>query len=295
MAAPTRHRRYPDGVVSLIPVLRRLALVASVGVLVITTAGSTLAQELSPAPSSAPSVAPLEARPDGNWDVVAFDAWSEGLAEPHPDTILSADFLSEGRLEGETGCGTYFGGYSVDGEGIRLGIISKGPDPCSVKHNEEAVAFSVALDAVVGWRPTITGLELIDESGVVRVVLRRGDDAGLTGAWAAERYTRSNGKSAEPLPDSSIALTFDADGNVTGSTGCRWFEGRYSSEADRVIIAPIETVGLPCEGDLRRQERRVLRIFDEVVLWHRQAEGLFLTDAFDEPLLELRALPEPAE
>ena len=285
---------------------RRLAVFTAAVCLAIALAGTAIAQEPSPtlssspgptpsaSPSPAPSASPVEARPEGDWDVPAFDPWGAGLIEPRPDTTLTISFLSEGRLEGETGCGTYFGGYLLDGEHIDMRVISKGPDPCGVKRTEEAVAFSVALDAVASWRPTLTGLELLDEGGAVRVVLEGALDAGIAGSWVAERYTRANGKPAEPLPDSPITITFAEDGGVRGSTGCRLFEGLYASESDQVLVAPIETIGLPCEGGERGQERRLLRILDEVVLWERDGASLVLSDGSGVPLLELRAT-EPAE
>ncbi len=284
---------------------RRLAAFAA-ACMVASFAGVVVAQESSPTlnpepipassvtPSLAPSVAPAEARPEGDWDVSVFDPWGGGFVEPRPDTTLTVSFLSEGRLEGETGCGTYFGGYLLDGGQIDMHVVSKGPDPCGVKRTEEAVAFSVALDAVASWQPALTGLELIDEGGAVRVVLEPALEEGISGDWIAERYTRANGKPAEPLPDSPITITFAGDGSVRGSTGCRLLEGLYASESDQILVAPIETVGLPCEGGERRQERRLLRILDEVVLWERTGASLVLSDGSAVPLLELRST-EPAD
>ena len=242
----------------------------------------------------------------GVWNVLAFDAWNDGLVEPRAGTTLTAVFLTDGRLEGSTGCGTYVGGYSLDGERLGMGIISKGPDPCDVQTTEEAVEYSVALEAVASWRPAADGAdgadgaELLDEAGAVRVVLARSGDADVSGDWTATRYARANGKSAEPLADQPIFVTFGEDGRLGGSTGCRLLGGLYSSQADQVVIAPVETAGLPCEGDVKAQERRLLRIFEQVVFWQRQGERLVLADASGAPLLELVAVEgspeaEPSE
>ncbi len=56
------------------------------------------------------------AEPDplaGGWDVLSFDAWGDGLVAPRAGTTLTTVFLPAGRLEGETGCGAYFGGYAT--------------------------------------------------------------------------------------------------------------------------------------------------------------------------------------
>jgi heat shock protein HslJ len=230
---------------------------------------------------------PLDIRPEGAFDVLAFDAWSEGLVEPRPDTTLTIELLEAGRLEGQTGCGTYFGAYALDGDDLALGVVSKGPDPCGLKRTEEAVAFSIALDAVTSWLPTISGLELLDAGGQVRVVLERSELAGLAGDWVIKRVVRPGGGLKAPPESSSVILDLDADGTLEGSTGCRLIEGFYSTEADRVAIGPLGTVGLPCDGELRRHERRLLDAFDRTILWQRSGSELRLTDGNGTVLMEL--------
>ncbi|MFO7532836.1 MAG: META domain-containing protein, partial [Candidatus Limnocylindrales bacterium] len=141
---------------------------------------------------------------------------------------------------------------------------------------------------------------LLDEVGAVRVVLARSRDADVSGDWAVTRYARANGKPAEPLADQPIFVTFGEDGRLGGSSGCRLLGGLYTSQADQVVIAPVETTGLPCDGDVKAQERRLLRIFEQVVFWQRQGERLVLADASGAPLLELVAVEgspeaEPSE
>jgi heat shock protein HslJ len=281
-------------------ILARHAATLILGACLLVVLGTAVtAQSVGPGPSVSPE--PLvDATPaphplSGGWDVVAFDAWNEGLVQPRAGASWTAIFLTDGRLEGSTGCGTYFGGYSIDGERLGMGIISKGPDPCDVETTEEAVEYSVALEAVASWRPAYDGAELLDEAGAVRVVLARSGDSGVSGDWVATRYARANGRPAEPLADRPILLTFGDDGNLRGSSGCRLLHGLYSSQADQVVIAPVETTGLPCEGDVRSQERRLLRIFEQVVFWQRQGERLILADASGAPLLELDEVEEATE
>jgi heat shock protein HslJ len=267
--------------------------------LLVLLGSAVTAQSASPGPSISPEPSadstPAPHPLSGSWDVMSFDAWGEGLAQPRAGASWTAVFLTDGRLEGSTGCGTYYGGYTMDGERLGMGIISKGPDPCDVQTTEEAVEYSVALESVISWRPVTEGVELLDEAGAVRVLLTRTGDVGVAGDWAVTRYARANGKPAEPLADRPILLTFAEDGSVRGSSGCRLLDGLYSSQADQVVIAPVETTGLPCEGDVRSQERRLLRIFEQVVFWQRQGERLVLADASGAPLLELVAVEEPME
>ena len=183
-------------------------------------------------------------------------------------------------------------GYSLDGERIGMGIISKGFAECGTKKTEEAVAFSVALEAVASWRATESGAELLAEDGTVRVILARSGDGDALGDWVVVSYARANGERARPLPDTPMVITFREDGSAAGSTGCRLFEGQYTSEGDRMVIGPIEPIGLPCKGPERKPERRLLTAFGEVVHWQREGDDLVLTDAFGESLVDLRSAPE---
>ena len=275
--------------------MRPLASLIVTVCLSVALGAAAAGQSASPGPSASPS--PLaNATPEhpltGGWSVLAFDAWGEGLGPPRSEGSLTAVFLADSRLEGTTGCGRYFGAYTLDAERLGMGIISKGPDPCDVATTEEAVAYSVALEAVSSWRAMDDAVELLDEDGTVRVVLARSEAAGLPGDWSATRYARANGEPAEPISERPILLIFDADGSLRGSTGCRSIEGLYTRQADLVVIAPVDTIGLPCEGEVRAQERRLLRIFESTVFWQRNGDRLVLADASGAPLLELTAVED---
>ena len=274
----------------LSPLVAGLCLLAALSVSASAQAPASPSASLStpvPLASAEPSAAPDPLA--GGWDVLSFDAWGDGPVAPRAGTRLTAVFLPAGRLEGETGCGAYFGGYAQEGDRLGLRIISKGSDPCDVATTEEAVGFSVALEAVVGWRAAADSVELLDDAGAVRLVLARTEGLGLAGSWRAERYARANGEPTEPLADRPIELTFAPDGTLQGSSGCRLLEGQYTGDRDQVVMALVETVGLPCEGDAQRQERRLLRILDQVVFWQREHDRLVLADGSSAPLLELRA------
>jgi len=239
------------------------------------------------------SAAPTEVRPEGTWLVTAFDAWGEGLAEPLRGSTLTVSLLPEGRLEGETGCGTYLGGCTVEGQAIRLGVISKGTDPCGRRRDDEAFALTQALALATTWAASSTGLELLDNEGRVRLTLVRRDEGSLAGDWGVRRFARPDGSLRDVLEGTEVIISFGPDGIVAGDTGCRPFEGQYSGEADLVVIAPIAVIGLPCEGDERRAERRILALLDEVVAWQRDGDTLTLGDGSGSVLLEAVARPAP--
>ena len=277
--------------------LSSLAIAAAVA----SSAAAAMAQSPSAPPDAAtPPASPVASAPpgssttteispegpEGTWQVTAYDAWGNGLVEPLRGSTLTVSLLPQGRLEGETGCGTYIGGYTVDGQSIRLGVISKGPDPCGPRRTDEAFAFTQALAVATSWAASSAGLELLDANGQVRVAMVRPGGESLAGDWVVQRYALSGGRLREALEGSEATISLGRDGQVAGSTGCRIFAGEYEAETDRLIIA-IDVVGLPCEGEERRQDRRLRAVFDAAVRWTRDGSSILLRDADGELLAEL--------
>jgi heat shock protein HslJ len=269
-------------VLNLLPRLR-LAVAATL-VVVAVSSGLVSAQvaETSPQPQSAALTSPV-----GTWDVVAYDPWNEGLVEPLDGSTLTLSLLDDDELTGETGCGRFNGGWTIDEGGLRAGIAQTGYFGCADAQTEEAIGFSAAVDAVVGWRQTADGIELVDRADSPRLVLAPAVLAEPTGYWTVVRYRRPNGRLTEPLPDQPMALELNEYDRVAGSTGCRLLEGIYARDGGSIIIGPVDTVGLPCEGADRRAERQLLRALGEVIYWERTGDTLSLNDGFDELLVEL--------
>lgn len=255
--------------------------------------GATATATPLPSAIALPSAVPLDVRPEGTWIAIAYDTWGAGPVAPLRGSTLTVSLLPAGRLEGQTACGPFLGGYSVDGQAIRVGIISSGSGSCRQRLDDEAFGFTQALATVTGWAQGPTGLQLLDDEGRVRVSLERPLEGSPAGAWLVERLARPGGELGPVLDGSQVSLVLADDGSFTGDTGCRQLEGSYTVEADRIVIAPIVVVGLPCDGrDLRplqRQDRRLLALLDEAVAWRRSGETLTLADGAGSAILELRA------
>jgi heat shock protein HslJ len=265
------------------------------------SASGAAAPSHSASPSATASAAPASgapalATPGGTWIVHGFDAFGEGLRAPRRGSTLTVSLLPDGRLEGETACGTYVGGYTLDGERIRLAVLSRGVEPCSRGEEDEAFGLAQALGMATTWAASPTGVGLLDDSGLVRVALvsPAAAAADLAAEWRVETMASRSGGLVAPVAGTTVSLSFGPDGQATGGTGCRAFEADYSVEADRLVIAPVSAIGLPCEGDLRRQDRRLLGLLDEVVEWRRDRDRLILTDGSGDVLLEAVALSSAA-
>lgn len=277
---------------------RCLGLIVACTVLAMPLAATAQDEPASPAPSAdvVPSAPSVVTTPEGAWQVSVYDPWAEGLAQPTGEAGLRLRLLGDGELQGATACGRFVGGYGLEGEQLWLGLQPTGNLGCDEADTLEAIGFSAALDAIGSWRAgsEAGSLELLDEFGAVRVVLVPEVEIDPTGEWSVERYARANGKLVEPDAEIPMTVVLEADGRVSGSTGCRLFEGQYEREGESIIIGAVETIGLPCDQPQRRPERRLLAAFAEAYHWQREGEVLTLSDAFDQPLLVLRVAPAEA-
>ncbi|MEX1343694.1 MAG: META domain-containing protein, partial [Candidatus Limnocylindrales bacterium] len=272
------------------------AIITAVLVLVLALApAAAIAQEVSPEPSPAPaeSTPAVATSPMGAWLVTAFDAWQTGLTEPLPESVLRLSFLADGRLQGETACGRFNGGWSGEGRELFAGVAPTGFLGCADAQTGEAIGLSTALEAVVGWQADeLGGLALLDASGATRLLLEPLQVGDPTGEWLVTRYRRANGEWAEPVPDRPMELRLQPDGLLEGSTGCRLLLGEYRFDAGDITIGPFDVEGLPCEGDVGRAERRLLRALGTVTTWEQGGDSLTLSDE-TQPVVELvRALED---
>ena len=68
-------------------------------------------------------------------------------------------------------------------------------------------------------------------------------------------------------------LTFGADGNASGSTGCNSMTGTYATDGAALTFGPMATTRMACEGDLMAQEAEVLEALAAISGWEIDADG----------------------
>ncbi|MEO1199184.1 MAG: META domain-containing protein [Pseudomonadota bacterium] len=96
---------------------------------------------------------------NGVWRVVAISG-----EETDADVEVTMTFAT-GMVSGTGGCNRYSGDYDLDGETLSLGAIAATRMACPDPQMEVEMAFFAALETVVGYRMTDTGLLLVDAAG----------------------------------------------------------------------------------------------------------------------------------
>jgi len=69
-------------------------------------------------------------------------------------------------------------------------------------------------------------------------------------------------------------LTFDTEGQASGSTGCNSISGSYAADGAALTFGPLATTRMACEEDLMAQESAVLEALTGVSGWEIDADGL---------------------
>lgn len=106
-------------------------------------------------------------------------------------------------------------------------------------------------------------------------------------AWVVEEV---GGRAV--LDRKATALRFDAEGRVSGSTGCNNFTGNATIAAEKVTFSPLATTRRACEPEAMRQEQSFLRAMEAVRSFSLDPGGaLRLLGADGDLLLRLSRAP----
>lgn len=79
----------------------------------------------------------------------------------------------------------------------------------------------------------------------------------LTGSSWILNEVSVNGEMTAAV-DASASINFDADGKLSGSTGCNRFTGTWSQEGDTLTVQPGATTQMACAPALQAQENALL-------------------------------------
>jgi heat shock protein HslJ len=210
-----------------------------------------------------------------DWSVTAID----GVA-----TIVDArptlSFAPDGTLTGSSGCNRFSGSFRTDGDRITIGQLAMTEMGCEPDRMAQEAAFGAALSGVTGWRQTEAGRLELD--GAAHISAEPGGraeaptadpepSAGIIGPWAlVDLGTRRDLANLVPT------ATFLGDGTMSGFAGCNTFRGTYELDADRLILGPLATTKMACQGPASAIEADYLAALGSISTWQRIDRRLLL-------------------
>jgi len=208
-------------------------------------------------PLAAAATAPDTDALDGTaWIVAAI----EGRQAPGGSTATLQ--FSDGRLSGSDGCNRFAGSYSATGSAFEVSPpLASTQMACPEPVSTEARAFMAALEAARGYRIDGALLQLMSADGTMLLTLAAQSLLLEGTSWNATGI--NNGRQAVQgvVKDTTVTLSFGADGDASGSGGCNNFAGRYDASGSSISIGGIAVTMKTCaEPDgVMEQEQAYLK------------------------------------
>ncbi len=131
----------------------------------------------------------------------------------------------------------------------------------------------------------LQGDQLVETSS--QVVEGEGGPTTLEGtSWI---LTTLNG--AEPLPDTTITASFEADGNLAGSDGCNRYGATYQVNGDQITFTPGIGTLMACPEPIMKQASDYMVALESATSYQIQGDTLGLLDADGNAVATFTAQP----
>lgn len=110
---------------------------------------------------------------EGSWDVTSV-LYNDAIRSVVGDVPLTAEFGADGSITGSTGCNTFSGQYSLQGEAIEIGPLASTRKACgSEEASTQEAGYVAALESAVKIDQVGDGLTLLNAKGQMAVVFTR--------------------------------------------------------------------------------------------------------------------------
>ncbi len=244
----------------------------------------------TPVGTSGDSSVPDEAEPllDREWVLTGYGQ-PDSLQTPLDDTTVTLTFAGDGSFSGNGGCNGYFGSYTLDGDTLTIDPnVGATAMLCDEPIMDQEQGYFALLQAVATYALTVDGLELATADGAV---LRFADSSTIGGAnvpdeaqplldreWVLTGYGQPDSLQT-PLDDTTVTLTFLAEGRVAGSGGCNRYFAGYTIDGDTLAITMPGSTMMACPEPIMDQEQAYFQLLQAVTTYALTADGLDLTTA----------------
>jgi heat shock protein HslJ len=183
-----------------------------------------------------------------------------------PVTVRFAD----GRVNGFSGCNTFAGDYTLDGDRLVLGQLATTMMACDEPAGEVERVFQGALAGPLRFAFDGRDMKLTNASDVSLQFAAQPPPQLEGVAWTVKSYNNGRQAVVGVMEDATIVMQFE-DGEVSGHAGCNRFRASYTATGDRIEFGPASTTRMACEEALMTQEREFLSALVSSVTWTVEA------------------------
>jgi heat shock protein HslJ len=227
------------------------------------------------ASAGADAAAPGERPLDGTVWVLAGLAGHAVTGSP----TITLQFEGD-RVSGTDGCNRYSAGYSATGPEFAVSPqVASTRMACPPEVEAKARAFLAALTGAKHYRLQGARLELLAEDGATLAALDAQSRVLAGTTWHATGINNGRQAVVSVVNGTSVTLSFGADGDASGVSGCNHYSGHYEVTGSHITISRIAVTEMNCAdpAGVMEQERAYLK-----------ALGTVSTLRFEGSRLELR-------
>lgn len=195
---------------------------------------------------------------DGDWRLTGGMHHGDPLPLPADAPITMT--VADGEVSGRAACNRYAGSLTIDGDRLSIGAMSTTEMGCDPVVMEAESRYVAALAEAVGWEHSGEVLTLTGEAVELSYAfVPPTPDADLVGtAWTLDGLVEGDAVSST-MGDDAPTLELRPDGTLTGTTGCRTFDGRYETEDGSVTVSDLVNDDRACPN-LAVQDEHVLAV-----------------------------------
>ena len=99
----------------------------------------------------------------------------------------------------------------------------------------------------------------------------------LDGSWTLTAYG-PEGATMPAAAGDQASITFNADGTISGNSGCNGFGGNYTVDGDQITFSGILSTLMACEEPLMSQEITTFKVLDGTASYKIEGETLTITN-----------------
>lgn len=212
---------------------------------------------------------------DGEWTLVG--GVHGGDPVPIPDAAPITMTVDGSEIGGRAACNIYGGEFTLDGDRLSIGVMSMTEMGCEPAIMEAESAYVTALAGVDRWSRDGETLTLSGQTVELTYdLVPPTQDAALIGTtWRLDSLV--DGDAVSSTMGDPATLELRDDGTLSGTTGCRTFDGRYELADSTVRVAELINDDRGCP-DLAAQDEHVLAVIGEGFGYAIDGDQLILSD-----------------
>jgi heat shock protein HslJ len=211
------------------------------------------------------------------WRLVSLSGKEERAMATSPRGV-TARFLS-GRVEGFSGCNSYGGTYTIEGDRVTLGPLTGTmmacPEPAMALEN----AFKAAFVGTIRFAIAEDRLTVMTEAGGT-LVFQAESPAALEGVtWEITGFNNGRRAVVSPILGTALTLSF-RDGVAVGHSGCNTYRAGYTRDGNRLTIGAAAATRKACAAEgVMDQEQQFLAALQSASTWTIRGDVLDLQRA----------------